>query len=64
VIIPRTGYPIKKEDIQALEKLGAKCRIADIIIPDISSTAFRTCKDTNVVTPRIQDYIQREKLYA
>ena len=63
-MIPRTGYPIKKEDIQALEKLGGKCRIADIIIPDISSSAFRISRDKNVVTPPIQNYIKQEKLYA
>ena len=64
VIVPRTGYPIKKEDIQALESLGGKCRIADITVPDISSSAFRISRDKNVVTPPIQNYIKQEKLYA
>lgn len=64
LVIPRPGYPIKEEDLEALRSLGGKCKIADVDAPAISSTAYREKRDKNAVTAPVKDYIKREKLYA
>jgi nicotinate-nucleotide adenylyltransferase len=64
LVIPRPGYPIKEEDLEALRRLGGKCKIADFDAPAISSTAYREKRDKNVITAPVKDYIKREKLYA
>ncbi|WP_318702311.1 nicotinate-nucleotide adenylyltransferase [Roseofilum sp. SID2] len=63
LIVPRSGYAIKSEQVQALVELGAEVAIADFDVPPVSSTAYRERKETQVITPPIQDYIHREQLY-
>lgn len=64
LIVPRPGYLIDEKDLATLHSLGAKCEIADLKVPGVSSTAFREKKDKTVVTQPIKDYIHQEKLYA
>jgi nicotinate-nucleotide adenylyltransferase len=64
LVIPRPGYPINYEDLEALNHLGGKCRVADLNAPAVSSTAYRDRKDKDVVTKPVKDYIYREQLYA
>ncbi|MGB3693738.1 MAG: nicotinate-nucleotide adenylyltransferase [Spirulinaceae cyanobacterium] len=63
LVIPRPGYPIKEQDLAALDNLGGKCAIADFHPPSVSSTAYREYQDPNAVIPSVKDYIQREQLY-
>ncbi|MEG3438196.1 nicotinate-nucleotide adenylyltransferase [Pannus brasiliensis CCIBt3594] len=64
LVIPRPGYPIDPEDLRQLEALGARCSIADLNAPPVSSTDYREKGDNEAVTPPVRDYIYREKLYA
>jgi nicotinate-nucleotide adenylyltransferase len=63
LVIPRPGYSIKEEDLQALRYLGGQCSVANLDAPAVSSTAYREKKDEDVVTQPVKDYIKREKLY-
>ncbi|NJM88474.1 MAG: nicotinate-nucleotide adenylyltransferase [Hydrococcus sp. RU_2_2] len=64
LVIPRPGYPLEEEDLEALRRLGGKCRVADLDAPAISSTAYREKRDKNAVTTPVKDYIKREQLYV
>ncbi|NET57121.1 MAG: nicotinate-nucleotide adenylyltransferase [Symploca sp. SIO2E6] len=62
-VIPRSGYPIKEQDLEQLRKLGAKIAIADVQVPAVSSTGYRVQGDTEAVTAPVENYIQQKKLY-
>nr|WP_245817572.1 nicotinate-nucleotide adenylyltransferase [Hydrococcus rivularis] len=64
LVIPRPGYPIAEEDLEALRSLGGKCIVADLDAPAISSTAYREKRDKDIVTQPVKEYIKREKLYV
>jgi nicotinate-nucleotide adenylyltransferase len=61
--IPRPGYPIKEEDLEALCSLGGKYSIANLEVPAVSSTAYRDNKDKDVIPGLVKDYINQKKLY-
>lgn len=63
LIVPRPGYKLEKQDLLALTNLGAKWEIADLDAPPVSSTAYRQHDNKYVITPSVNDYIQREELY-
>ncbi len=63
LIVPRPGYPLSEAALAQLRQRGARMAIADLMGPDISSTAYRNHKDTNGLTAAIEDYIHREHLY-
>ena len=62
LVVPRPGYPIGKDDLEALKDLGGNTAIADIAVPAVSSTAYRQ-EDKDVLTPLVKDYIRRQQLY-
>lgn len=64
LIVPRPGYPLSDNALEALRHRGAQVAIADLMGPDISSTAYREQGDTDGLTPPIEDYIQRQHLYV
>lgn len=64
LIVPRPGYDIDKEGLERLRQLGTHVAIADLNVPGVSSTAYREKGDPDVITPSVQEYINREKLYA
>lgn len=64
LVVPRPGYSINQSDLQALEELGGKYKVADLDAPAVSSTAYRKDRDEEVLIRPIQDYIHQEKLYA
>jgi nicotinate-nucleotide adenylyltransferase len=64
LVVPRPGYKLDPVSLEELRKLGADVAIADITVPAVSSTAYRENRDTEAVTPPIEDYIHREQLYA
>ena len=63
LIFSRPGYLIEGEDLVALEAIGGNYAIADLKLPDISSTIYRKTQDKTIVLPAIKDYICREHLY-
>lgn len=63
LIVPRPGYPLSENALEALRHQGAKVAIADLMGLDTSSTAYRERGDYHGLTPPIEDYIHREHLY-
>ena len=64
LVIPRPGYAIDDQQIEALQSIGAKCILPNLKTPPLSSTAYRHYHDKNVVTKSVAHYIAQEKLYA
>jgi len=64
LVVPRPGYEIEDTGVEKLRQLGANVAIADLKAPAVSSTAYREYGDTQVLTPPVEDYIHKEKLYA
>jgi nicotinate-nucleotide adenylyltransferase len=63
LIVPRSGSPIDRAGIQRLQQMGAKVAIASLTAPSVSSTAYREQKDPHALTPTVEAYINRERLY-
>lgn len=63
LIVPRPEYAIKESDIAALENLGARCAIATLNVPQVSSSAYRLQGDKTVLTPAVENYILQHNLY-
>ncbi|NDJ18651.1 nicotinate-nucleotide adenylyltransferase [Myxacorys almedinensis A] len=64
LIVPRSGYSLDAADVERLRQMGATVAIAEIAVPEVSSTAYRTQEDLTGVTHAIQAYIDREQLYG
>ena len=64
LIVPRPGYPSEELDLWQLRRIGAEVAIASVNAPNVSSTFYRETGDTQALTPTIEDYINREHLYA
>ncbi len=63
LVVPRPGYGIEEAGLEGLKQLGGKIAIADLTGLDVSSTAYRENRDTQVVTPLIEAYIHQKHLY-
>lgn len=63
LIVPRPGYEIDEAGLERLRQLNTHVAIADLDVPGVSSTAYREKKDPEVVTPPVENYINREQLY-
>jgi nicotinate-nucleotide adenylyltransferase len=63
LIIPRVGFSLKKQDLQVLENLGAKCTISSFIPPEISSSFYRESKQNSLLTYSVKSYIDEHHLY-
>ena len=63
LIVPRPGYAITEADLASLRQVGASLTVADLEVPAVSSTAYRSEGDPEIVTPPIEAYIHREHLY-
>lgn len=64
LVVPRPNYPPQELDLWQLRRRGADVAIASLNAPDVSSTSYRETGDTQALTPTIEDYINRENLYA
>ena len=63
LVVPRPGYSITECDLEALRNLGAKCTIATLNAPRVSSSAYRLEQDKAVITPAVENYIRKQNLY-
>lgn len=63
LIVPRPGYQIHEDDLEALKDLGGNYAIADVDVPAVSSTAYRQ-EDKDVLTQPVKNYIRRQQLYS
>lgn len=63
LVIPRSGYSIKEDDLGELRQMGAQITIADLMGPAVSSTTVRETGEPDAVPPPIKAYIHREQLY-
>ena len=64
LVVPRPGYAITESDLESLRNIGGRCTIATLNAPRGSSTAYRLEQDKTVITPAVQQYIQRQHLYS
>jgi nicotinate-nucleotide adenylyltransferase len=63
LVIPRSGYPIQRQELETLRRLGGKYLIADIKIPGFSSTIYREKGTDQTLTPGVKEYINQQQLY-
>jgi nicotinate-nucleotide adenylyltransferase len=63
LVIPRPGCPMDSKDFQLLQKIGC-IEIADLKMPDVSSTTYRETKDASAIPKKVEAYIESEKLYS
>jgi nicotinate-nucleotide adenylyltransferase len=63
LVIPRPGCLIDPQNLKPLQEIGL-IEIADLQMPDVSSTSYRSTKDASVIPKPVEAYIDREKLYA
>lgn len=64
LVVPRPGTPIQEPELDQLRQMGASVAIADLHLPDVSSTAYRQTQTSQILTPPVARYIKRENLYA
>lgn len=63
LIVPRVGYKLTNSDLDKLEDLETKYDIANLLIPEISSSQYRETKNSKLLTPAIQKYLQQNNFY-
>ena len=63
LVVPRPGYSITECDLKDLRNLGGRCTIATLNAPRVSSSAYRLEQDKAVITPAVENYIQKQNLY-
>ena len=64
LVIPRPGYCLTDLDLEAIRNMGGRCTIATLNAPRVSSSAYRLDHDKTVITPGVEQYIQRQDLYS
>jgi nicotinate-nucleotide adenylyltransferase len=64
LVVPRPGYPIEESALQVLRHKGGRVAIAELTGPDTSSTAYREHQEIDGITPPVEAYIHRERLYT
>lgn len=63
LVIPRSGYQILDSTIDKIKSLGGTLEIANLITPNVSSSAYRYDMAPNTVPTIVQSYIQQQELY-
>ena len=63
LIVPRPGYFITKDNLDAVENIGGKYAIASLNAPKVSSSSYRLHKDRSLVIPAVNNYIWQKNLY-
>ncbi len=63
LVIPRSGYQILDSAIDKIKSLGGTLEIANLITPNVSSSAYRYDMAPNTVPTIVQSYIKKQELY-
>ena len=63
LVIPRSGYQILDSAIDKIKSLGGTLEIANLITPNVSSSAYRYDMAPNTVPTIVQSYILQQELY-
>lgn len=63
-IVPRPGYSLPDRDLEVLRRRCASVEIADLVVPSISSSDYRSNRDPSGIIPSVAAYIYQEHLYA
>ncbi len=63
LVVVRVGYGVSEQSLEELYIMGAKVAIADLVIPEISSSNYRKNGDLSGIIPSIQEYIHLHNLY-
>jgi nicotinate-nucleotide adenylyltransferase len=64
LVLPRAGYTMPWPEIDRLKYRGVKIAIAELSVPMVSSSAYRTNGDRSGIIPSVAAYIDRENLYS
>ena len=62
IIVPRKVYDITEQDLASLSKIG-EFAIADLNAPQVSSSTYRSQKNSYLIVPAVEDYIRQNNLY-
>ena len=62
IIVPRKGYDITEQDLASLSKIG-EFAIADLNAPQVSSSTYRSQKNSYLIVPAVENYIRQNNLY-
>ena len=63
LIVSRIGYELTTSDLENLKALGSRYEVAELLISEVSSSQYRETKDSKLLTPAIQKYLQQSQLY-
>jgi nicotinate-nucleotide adenylyltransferase len=63
LIIPRQGYVLSEHDLEALYSRRVDFAIADIGVPQVSSSAYRANDNDSGIVASVAEYIHQEHLY-
>jgi nicotinate-nucleotide adenylyltransferase len=63
LVVPRPSYPLEEADLQTLRQIGAIITVANLIPPEISSSAYRQWGITEAITAPVDTYIHHHHLY-
>lgn len=64
LIITRPQYEIKKQSLELLSDLGAKYKLAEFEIPDVSSSGYRQHKNSSFLPHSVAQYVEKYDLYS
>ena len=64
LVIQRPGIGVDPEQIEVLQRQGARLTLSEFEGPDTSSTGIRECLKPQQLLPKVWDYIQAQQLYT
>jgi len=64
LVISRSGYDLSEQSLEPLYAWGARVAIADLVVPEISSSAYRQNGDQSGIIPSVTEYINLHNLYT
>ncbi|MFN3360595.1 MAG: nicotinate-nucleotide adenylyltransferase [Pseudanabaenaceae cyanobacterium] len=63
LVIPRRGYNLAPSQIATIAQQTRDIKIADLLVPPVSSSSFRDNKDRSGMLPAVLAYIDHHRLY-
>jgi nicotinate-nucleotide adenylyltransferase len=64
LVISRAGYDLSEQSLEPLYAWGARIAIADLVVPEVSSSAYRQNADHSGIIPAVAEYINLHNLYT
>jgi len=63
-VVPRCGWPIQKDDLELLEKLGGKLSHLALLIPESASSTIRRHPNPELVPAPLLPQLVEQNLYG